>query len=464
MELTFHGAAREVTGSCHVVRIGGKTVLLDAGLFQGRRAEVRAKNIKLPVDPNRIDAVVLSHAHIDHAGRLPYLARRGYRGPIFTTHATRDLCGVMLADSAHIQEKDAEFLARRNRVHEEPLYDRGDVEIAMRSMRGIDYDQWTDVTDGLRVQLIDAGHILGSASVVLEWRDGTTTRRLAFSGDIGRAGLSIIRDPVPPRDVDAVIMESTYGNREHPAVEDARERLAATVRETAARGGRILIPAFAVGRTQELIYTFHELVLAGRIPRIPVIIDSPLATEATGVFTRHANLFDMSESFVRQFQADPAGTLGNSLVEFTESPEASKAAMQRSGPMIVIAASGMVESGRILHHLLHGAADPRNTILIVGFQAAHTLGRRIVERRPVIKVFGEEVELRAQVEVLNGYSAHAGHAELLSWLGAVRKTSPRLKHTWLVHGEPDAQDSLASDLNAHGFAASCPSPGDRVIV
>lgn len=464
MELTFHGAAREVTGSCHIVRIGGKTVLLDAGLFQGRRAEVREKNLALPANPARIDAVVLSHAHIDHAGRLPYLARRGYRGPVFTTHATRDLCGVMLADSAHIQEKDAEFLARRNRAHEDPLYDRRDVETTMRSMRGVDYGRWTDVTDGLRVQFLDAGHILGSASVVLEWRDGVSTRRLAFSGDIGRAGLSIIRDPVAPEGVDAVIMESTYGNREHPAVDDARERLAAVVRETAARGGRILIPAFAVGRTQELIYTFHELVLAGRIPRIPVIVDSPLATEATDVFTRHANLFDMSESFVRRFQSDPAGTLGNSLVEFTETAEASKAAMLRPGPMIVIAASGMVESGRILHHLLHGAADSRNTILIVGFQAAHTLGRRIVERRPVIKVFGEEVELRAQVEVINGYSAHAGHAELLAWIGDVRKASPRLTHTWLVHGEPEAQDSLATDLNARGFAASCPSAGDRVVV
>jgi metallo-beta-lactamase family protein len=464
MQLTFQGAAREVTGSCHVVRWNGKTIVLDAGLFQGRRSDVREKNRALPVDPASIDAIVLSHAHIDHAGRLPYLVNRGYRGPTFTTEATRDLCRVMLADSAHIQEKDAEFLARKNRAHDEPLYDRADVDQTIRGMRGVAYDVATEIVPGLRARLIDAGHILGSASVVLEWDEGTTTRRLAFSGDIGRAGLAIIRDPAFPRDVDGVIMESTYGTRDHTSVDGARERLAQIVTETAAHGGKVFIPAFAVGRTQELIYTLHDLVRAGQVPRIPVIIDSPLATEATAVFARHGAIYDQTEPFVRVHGAKPEQVLDNSLVEFTESVDASKDAMRRRGPMVVIAASGMLESGRILHHLLHGAADSRNTILIVGFQAEHTLGRRIVERQPVIKVYGEEVELRARVEVLNGYSAHADRGGLTHWLDQVRATSPRLQHTWLVHGEPASQDALATTLGARGFAVSCPARGESASI
>jgi len=457
MELTFHGAAREVTGSCHIVRVHGKTVVLDGGLFQGRRAEVFEKNTVLPLAPDSIDAIVLSHAHIDHAGRLPYFVKRGYRGPIFATHATKDLCEVMLADSAHIQEKDAEFLSRRKREHHEPLYSARHVDATIDTMQGVDYGQSIEVVAGLRAQLIEAGHILGSASVVLEWNDGSTARRLAFSGDIGRAGLSIIRDPVPPTNVDGLIMESTYGNREHEDVDGTRRRLADVVSRTSARGGKIFIPAFAVGRTQELIYTLHELVRAGRIPRIPVVIDSPLAIRATQVFRKHAELFDPGEAFVRQFATDPARTLHNGLVEYAETAEESKAAMRRNGPMIVVAASGMAESGRILHHLMAGASNPRNTFLIVGFQAEHTLGRRIVERRPTLKIFGEEVELRAQVEVLNGYSAHADHAGLLAWHAEVRRTSPRLKHTWLVHGEPDAQDALAEELNKLGSRTSCPA-------
>ncbi len=462
MEIAFHGAAREVTGSCHLVRANGKTILLDAGLFQGRRSQVWEKNIALPVRPDAIDAIVLSHAHIDHAGRLPYLVRRGFRGAIYATEATKDLCRVMLADSAHIQEKDAEFLARRSRQHQDPLYDAADVDETMALMHGRDYDEAFDVVPGIRAEFLEAGHILGSASVVIESTTGGAGRRLGFSGDIGRRGLSIIRDPVPPANVDGLIMESTYGNREHPEADQTRERLARVVTDTAARGGRILIPAFAVGRTQELIYSLHELVRAGRVPRIPVVIDSPLAIRATNVFTRHAELFDRNEKLVRLFAADPAETLTNHLVEYAETADESKSAMRRNGPMVVIAASGMAESGRILHHLMHGAADPRNTILIVGFQAEHTLGRRIVERRPVIKVFGESIELRAHIEVLNGYSAHADRTGLLAWHAAVRRTSPRLSHTWLVHGEPDAQDALAEELNAQGSAASCPTAGQRV--
>lgn len=459
MQLTFHGAAREVTGSCHVVRFNGQTVLLDVGLFQGRRADVREKNVTLPVEPSVIDAIVLSHAHIDHSGRLPYVARRGYAGPIFATPATIDLCRVMLADSAHIQEKDAEFLARRNREHQDPLYDHDDVAHTMRAMRGQAYAVPFDIVPGLRGRYLDAGHILGSATIVLEWSEGPSVRRLAFSGDIGRRGLAIIRDPVPPVDVDGLIMESTYGNREHPGAAGERDRLATIVSETAARGGKVLIPAFAVGRTQEIVYALHGLSREGRIPHIPIVIDSPLAIEATAVFHRHPEVFDMNEPLIREFATDPGKALSDGMVEYAQTPGESKEAMNRHGPMVVIAASGMAESGRILHHLLHGAANPQNTIMIVGFQAEHTLGRRIVERRPTIKVFGEDVDLRARVEVLNGYSAHAGHTGLLAWHAEVRRTSPRLKHTWLVHGEPDAQDSFATDLHALDVPATCPTRG-----
>ena len=276
MEIEFVGAAREVTGSCHILRVAGKTVLLDCGLFQGKRGESQEKNLQLPIAVEAIDAVVLSHAHIDHAGRLPFLVRHGYQGTIWCTPATRDLCAVMLADSAHIQEKDAEFLARRGRKPIEPLYSLRHSTRTIELMSSVPYHRPFDVVPGVRVSFVDAGHILGSASVVLDCTEGSTMRRLVFSGDIGRSGLAIIRDPEPPTGADVVVMESTYGNRSHESTEGARARLAAVIRETAARGGRILIPAFAVGRTQELVYDLHVLVGAGAIPSIPVYIDSPL--------------------------------------------------------------------------------------------------------------------------------------------------------------------------------------------
>jgi metallo-beta-lactamase family protein len=462
MRLTFQGAAREVTGSAHVVRVKDRTILLDCGLFQGRRAEVSAKNRRLPVPVEELDAVVLSHAHIDHAGRLPFLVKQGFRGDIHATAATRDLCEVMLADSAFIQEKDADFLARHRKSAEEPLYTIRDVSSTLNLMQPQRYHDRFEVVPGVWARFTDAGHILGSASVALEWEEGGQRRRLGFSGDIGRSGLPIIRDPQPLEDLDWVLLESTYGNRDHTSVEGAREQLAKVVRDTVARGGRVLIPAFAVGRTQELLYDLHQLVHQGKIPAVPVVIDSPLATKATEVFRENTTIFDDRESMVRSHNGDRAALFDFELVQFTPEVEDSKAMMRKSGPMIVIAASGMAESGRILHHLAHSASDPRTTILIVGFQAEHTLGRRIVERRPVIKVYGEEVPLRAQVEVLTGYSAHADRRELRAWLDAVRATSPRLADVFLVHGEREAQDAFAADLTAAGYRTTAPEPGTHV--
>jgi metallo-beta-lactamase family protein len=460
LEIEFSGAAREVTGSCHIVRANGKTILLDCGMFQGRRRESDEKNKHLPLPVDAIDAIVLSHAHIDHAGRLPYLVANGYQKTIYCTPATRSLSAIMLADSAHIQEKDAEFLAKRRKEFVAPLYTMRDATKTIELMVSIPYNRPFEILPGTRVTFTDAGHILGSASVVLECMEGSTTRRLVFSGDVGRTGLPIIRDPQPPEGADVVIMESTYGNRDHEPVDGARAQLAAVVRETAAAGGRVIVPSFAVGRTQELIYDLHALALEGAIPEIPIVIDSPLATDATSVFEMHPDAFDRSEELVRGTQK----LFSFPLVRFTRDVNESKALNTSVGPMVIIAASGMAESGRILHHLLHGASDPRNTILIVGFQAEHTLGRRIVEKREVIKIFGEEVPLRARVAILNGYSAHGDRTELLRWITAVREKSPKLRDVFLVHGEPDAQDAFATQLVAQRFQAHCPRPGDRHTV
>lgn len=458
MEITFVGAAREVTGSCHILRVNGHTVLLDCGMFQGKRSDSSVKNRTLPVPIGEIDAVVLSHAHIDHSGRLPFLVAKGYSKTIWATSATRDLCAVMLADSAHIQEKDAEFLARRNKEVLEPLYGMRDAVRTMELMVGIPYNKPFDVVPGVTGTYIDAGHILGSATVILDCTENGVTKRLVFSGDIGRSGLAIIRDPVIPTGANALIMESTYGNRDHESVDGAKAHLARVVRETAARGGRVMVPAFAVGRTQEILYNLHALVREGAIPSIPIYVDSPLATDTTTVFELHPETYDQSEDMVKRVKE----LFHFPLVHFTRDVEESKAINWAKGPMIVIAASGMVEAGRILHHLANGAADPKNTILIVGFQAAHTLGRRIVERQPMLKIFGEEVPLRAQVEVINGYSAHADRSELNAWIDKVKAASPGFGPVWLVHGEAEVQDEYQTALSSRGYSVTSPEPHTTV--
>ena len=454
MEITFVGAAREVTGSCHLLHVNGHTVALDCGMFQGKRSESAEKNKTLPVAIKDLDAVVLSHAHIDHSGRLPFLVAQGYSKTIWATSATRDLSAVMLADSAHIQEKDAEYLAKKQKDFVEPLYGMRHAVRTMELMVGVPYNKPFDVVPGIRGTYVDAGHILGSASVILDCTEGDVTKRLVFSGDVGRSGLSIIRDPVPPTDADAVIMESTYGNRDHESIDGAKAHLAEVIRRTAARGGRILIPAFAVGRTQEMLYNLNSLQREGAIPAIPVYVDSPLAIDATTVFEMHPENFDQSEDLVRKAK----DLFEFPLLHFTRDVQDSKAINSAKGPMVVIAASGMMEAGRILHHLANSASDPRNTILVVGFQAANTLGRRVVERQPMLRIFGDEIPLRAEVEVINGYSAHADRTELATWIDKVKSTSPRLGPVWLVHGEVEAQDALQTSLTAKGYNVNCPEP------
>jgi metallo-beta-lactamase family protein len=445
LRLTFHGAAGEVTGSLHLLEAAGARVALDAGLFQGRRAETRQKNATLNFDPRRLDAVVLSHAHIDHSGRLPLLVSRGFHGPILATPATRDLSAVMLADAAHIQQKDAEYLVRHGRAGPEsrPLYTIEDALAVQDLMVGLPYRRLHHLRKHLTFEFTEAGHILGSASVDLRVSEGTP-HRIVFSGDIGRSGLPIIRDPDPPAGpVDTLIIESTYADRVHEPVADAEQRLGAIVRRVAGRGGKLLIPAFALGRAQELVYSLHRLREAGSIPLLPVIVDSPLAVDATQVFRLHPELFDRTEAMIER-----GTTLFDfPLVRYVRQVEESKLLNAQPGPAVIIAASGMAESGRILHHLVHGVGDHRNVVLFAGFQAEHTLGRRLQEGATTVKILGEEYQVRAEVETLGGYSAHADGPGLRAW---VRRLGGPVRRAFVVHGEAAAARAMAQLLREEG--------------
>lgn len=446
IRLTFWGAAGEVTGSMHLLEAAGARFLLDAGLFQGRRAEAARKNAELPFDPRRIDGVVLSHAHIDHAGRLPLLVRHGFHGPIYATPATRDLSAVMLPDAAHIQMKDAEFLARHGRSkgpESDPLYNLADAIAVQDLIVGLPYKRITHLRKHLAFEFTDAGHILGSASVDLRLtEDGG--HRIVFSGDIGRSGLPIIRDPDPPvGPIDTLIIESTYGNRDHESTDQAEQRFGEIIKRVAARGGKILIPSFAVGRTQELVYSLHHLARTGAIPDIPVFVDSPLAVDATTVFRMHPEVFDRREKlFERTDQV-----FDFSMVRYVRSVDESKRLNTLTGPAIIIAASGMAESGRILHHLANHIGNPRNLVLFVGFQAEHTLGRRIQEGADEVRIFGEMVPRRAEVETIGGYSAHADRTELRAWVKAL---GGPVRRAFVVHGEPEAAKAMADILRECG--------------
>ena len=461
IRLTFWGAAGEVTGSMHLVEAAGARILLDAGLFQGRRTETAKKNRELPFDPRRIDAVVLSHAHIDHAGRLPLLVRHGFHGPIYATPATRDLTAIMLPDSANIQMKDAEFLARHGRAkgpESEPLYNLADAIAVQDLIIGQPYKRINHLRKHLAFEFAEAGHILGSASVDMRLtEDGG--HRLVFSGDIGRSGLPIIRDPDPPvGPIDTLIVESTYGNREHESTANAEQHLAEVVKRVAARGGKILIPAFAVGRTQELIYALHQLVRNGSIPSIPIYVDSPLAIDATAVFRLHPEVYDRREKFLERTEQ----IFDFHLVRYLRDVADSKRLNTLAGPAVIIAASGMAEAGRILHHLANHIGDHRNCVLFVGFQGEHTLGRRIQEGADSVKIYGEMVPRRAEVETISGYSAHADKHELRSWVKAL---GGPIKHAFVVHGETEAAAAMGVILKDCGVTeVTIPRLGESFLL
>jgi len=460
--VTFLGAAQTVTGSMHRLDAAGRTLLLDCGFFQGRRAESRLRNSEFPFRPKDIDAVLLSHAHIDHCGNLPNLIRQGFNGPIFCTYATRDLADVMLGDAAKIQEEDAAYLNRHRERGEppvEPLYTGRDVYRTLLKLRPVQYDTPIDVAPGIEATFVEAGHLLGSAMITVRIAGPLGERRLTFTGDIGRPDQPILRDPAPVPPADLLISESTYGGHTHEPVEESAECLGEVVRRTADRGGKLIVPAFAVGRTQTIVYFLYQLIRAGRLPEIPIYVDSPMAAKATEVFHKHPECFDADTLQLLQHHPE---VFGAGRVRYIEKVHDSIALNRHEGPCVIISASGMCEAGRVLHHLKHHVGDPRSTILIAGFQAEHTLGRRLVERQPEVRILGRPFQVKAEIVVLNGLSSHADHGELLRSLSPLVGVAQKVR---LVHGEPARAAPLADGLRGIGFSdVAIPERGDTVGV
>jgi metallo-beta-lactamase family protein len=444
MRITSYGAAEGVTGSKHLIEINGYRILFDCGLFQGKREEAADRNRRLPFNVDTIHTVVLSHAHIDHSGTLPMLAKLGYRGKVFTTHATRDLCAVMLLDSASIQERDAKWLSRRQQTFVPPMYAEEDVREIIRHFVSLPYEMPFDVAPGVEVTFHDAGHVLGSAMVDVKYRENGSAKRFIYSGDIGRKMMPILKDPWEPKDADVVMMESTYGNRDHKPIETLDKELSDIINRVYERGGKVIVPSFALERAQEFIYALKRLMAAERIPNLPVFVDSPLTVNITEVFRLHTDLFDKDTQSVME----EAGDLFNlPRIRYIRSVAESMSLNTLTEPAVIISASGMCEYGRILHHLRNNISDPKNAVLIIGYQAKYTLGRRIVEREPQVKIFGLKHDLLAEVKVFNSLSAHAGRAELLNF-GC--RFKDRADHILLVHGEDEALQSLKSGLEEKG--------------
>lgn len=448
----------------HHVETGGRNFLLDCGLYQGHRQEAFDRNSHFPFPASSIDSVILSHAHMDHSGNLPTLVRNGFRGPIYTTPATIDLDLAMLADSAHIQQSDAEFVNKRlahrkskglNGHLVEPLYSLDDAAHTYPLFHPVNLGERKEVSGSLAYRTYDAGHMLGSTAMIVE-ADGV---RLAFSGDVGRAGLPIIRDPQPLDAADYLIMESTYGDRLHAPIGHAEDRLCDVVNRTAARGGKIIVPCFAVGRTQQVVLMLHQLMEAKRIPSIPMFVDSPLAINATEAFRKHPECYDEE---ARKFLLQDEDPFGFSRLKYVREASESKKLNDLRGPVVIIASSGMCEAGRVLHHLRNNIEDPRNTILITGFQAPYTLGRKILDGQREVPIFGEPMALRAEVVSLEELSGHADQKELIEWM---RPFAKGLKKVFLVHGEPGPGAILAALIaKEYGIDAHMPARGESVTL
>jgi len=445
MRINFHGAAHTVTGSQHLLEVNGHRLLLDCGLYQGRRADTYARNLTFPYDPRSVDAVILSHAHIDHCGNLPNLVKRGYEGPIYAVPATVDLTTIMLADSGRIQESDAAFVNKKRLARAEepidPLYTEVDAQHAAELFRGVDYGQAFEPVPGVIARFIEAGHILGSAAISLEMEEMGRKVRFWFSGDIGRYKLPLLRDPVLPEDVDYLLMECTYGDKPHDDPMAAFEEFHEIVARTIKRGGKVIIPAFAVGRTQELVYHLNMMMYANSLSPVPVFVDSPLAVNASNVFTKHPECFDAETRWFVQQARHPA--LDFKMLTYVQSVEESKALNERKDPMIIISASGMAETGRILHHLKNNIENPLNTVCIVSWQAPNTLGRRLADREKQVRIFGEPYTVRAEIATIGGLSGHAGQDLLTRYALNVRDS---VKKVFLVHGEAMPAAALTQKL------------------
>lgn len=455
MQLTFWGAAQEVTGSMHLLEVNNRRILLECGFFQGHRAETYERNLNFPFDPTTIDALILSHAHIDHSGNIPNLVKQGFKGNIWCTSATRNLCTYMLMDSGHIQEQDAEYLnkqkQRKGEPTIEPIYTQQDAQACLGQFISISPHRKLLVTDGVELTFHNAGHILGAAFVQLDIREQSTGKswQLVFSGDLGREQTTILNPPETFDAADIVIMESTYGDRLHDDYSFAQKKLGEVVSKTARRRGKVIIPSFAVGRTQELVYALNELDAKGDIPPLPVYVDSPLAVNATDVFRMHPEAWsqEVQDFLERDGRRTP---FDYPRLEYIRDVSDSKRLNHMNESAIIISASGMAESGRILHHLKNNIGDPENTILLVSFQAENTLGRRLQDGISPVKILGEEYKVRAQVETIAGYSAHADQKGLVDWASAFNRQ--RLQHLFLVHGEPGPQQVLAGKLHEANIA------------
>ena len=459
MNIKFCGAARTVTGSCHLLTLNdGFRILLDCGLYQGRDDELVDFNRTWLFDPPDIDSMVLSHAHIDHSGRIPRLVKDGYRGEILTTSATRDLSAVMLLDSAKIQDRDANYIKKKNRKRErgrrrikgpavEPLYTDKDVFESLQSFVGVSYNVWHEIKKGVSVQLRDCGHIFGSASVTLRIdQDGKPPLKIGFSGDIGRPNRPILKDPVPMEDLDYLITESTYGGVRHSQLPQDEDELLRIINECIEKRGKLVIPAFSVGRTQEIVHTLDKLENEGRLPEIPVFVDSPMAINATEVFRLHPECFD--EGIAEYVLNDP-DPFGFNKLKYVRTTEESKRLNSLTEPAVIISGSGMLTGGRVLHHLVNTIGHERNTILIVGFCAPGTLGDKIRRHEKKLWIFGKERTLRAHVEIMDSFSAHGDEDEMLSYLSGLDRE--KLKKVFLVHGEYDRQEKVKSALEREGM-------------
>lgn len=468
MKIHFSGAAGEVTGSKHLIEISGKFILLDCGLFQGRRAESHAKNKDFPFNAQKIDAVVVSHAHLDHCGNLPTLFKKGYKGSIYTSLASADIIPMMLNDSAYIQEMDSTFFKKHVKnpaIPTQPLYTKKDLPPVFGALKGLDYHEKIEILPEIFLKFYRAGHILGSAVVEISFFEDDKNsgakieKKLVFTGDLGQSGKNLLHDPESPQRADYLITESTYGNRIHKDASKSRENLAEIINDTVANNGKIIIPSFSLQRTQEVIYDLHLLQKTGKIPQIPIIIDSPLATRVTEIYKKYRSDFD-SDTYA-DFLTQGDVPLSGENIRYTHTVDESKKIKSMKGSAIILSASGMCEGGRIRHHLKNEIEKSQNTILFVGYQAAYTLGRKILERRPSIKILGENFRVRAHIKKINGYSGHADRDNLLSFIDKISG----LQNVFIVHGEHSQSYEFAKILRGQKYrnwTIDIPESGDVI--
>lgn len=465
MEISFLGAVRETTGSMHMLKFENKNVLLECGLFQGRRSETRQRNLNFPFSAGDVHSVILSHAHIDHCGNLPNLVKQGFSGSIYCSAATRELAGTLLRDSAYIQEKDVEYLNKKRSRKKlellEPLYTIDDAEQTQNHVYGVSYHRRFHILKHLACEFYDAGHILGSTLSVIDYKEKDRSGRILFTGDLGRKDMPVLRDPEVPEKVTTLIIESTYGARNHDNYFSVETELEDVINMVYKRNGKIIIPSFSVGRTQELVYTLKELSVAGRIPVLPIFVDSPLSVNVTEIFRNHPECYDKD---ARDMLLKDDDVFGFEQLKYVRNVEKSKELNASHEPCIIISASGMCEAGRILHHLKNNIEDPRNLILVVSYMAQNTLGRRLADRLPEVKIFGKKYKRNAQVKIMNEFSAHAGQQELVSFALDVQERG-NLQNIFIVHGEEHQSLVLLEELKQRsGVKIKVPERGETVSI